>query len=71
MPARIALGATTWWEPALAVALALGAIAGLVLIAGRIYTAAILHSGATLKLRQAWRHGRPDSFEGRAESVNI
>jgi hypothetical protein len=55
MPNRIAMGATAWWEPVLAVALTLAAIAGLVQLAGRVYTAAILHTGPTLKLRDAWR----------------
>jgi ABC-2 type transport system permease protein len=55
MPGRIALGATAWWEPLLAVALTLAAIAGLVVLAGRVYTNAILHTGPTLRLRDAWR----------------
>jgi ABC-2 type transport system permease protein len=54
MPGRIALGSVTWWEPLLAVALTLAAIAGLVALAGRVYTNAILHSGTTLRLRDAW-----------------
>ena len=54
MPGRIALGAVTWWEPLLAVALTLAAIACLVVLAGRVYTNAILHSGNTLRLRDAW-----------------
>jgi ABC-2 type transport system permease protein len=57
MPARIALGAAAWWEPFVAAALALAAIGGLVLVAGRVYTGAILHGGGTLKLRDAWRRG--------------
>ena len=60
MPGRIALGSVAWWEPLLAVTLTLAAIAGLVVIAGRVYTNAILHSGATLHLRDAWHsEGRP------------
>jgi ABC-2 type transport system permease protein len=55
MPGRIALGAAAWWEPMVAAALAVAAIAGLVLLAGRVYTGAILHTGPTLKLRDAWR----------------
>ena len=45
MPGRIAMGAAAWWEPVAAAALTLAAIAGLVLLAGRIYTSAILHGG--------------------------
>jgi ABC-2 type transport system permease protein len=54
MPGRIALGSVTWWEPLLAVALTLAAITCLVALAGRVYTNAILHSGSTLRLRDAW-----------------
>jgi ABC-2 type transport system permease protein len=55
MPGRIAMGATTWWEPVLAGVLTLGAIIGLVQLAGRLYTNAILHSGPALSLKDAWR----------------
>jgi ABC-2 type transport system permease protein len=55
MPNRIAMGATTWWEPVLAAGVTLAAIAGLVQFGGRVYTGGILHSGPTLRLRDAWR----------------
>ena len=55
MPGRIAMGATAWWEPALAVGFTLATIVGLVRFGGRVYAGAILHTGATLKLRDAWR----------------
>ena len=55
MPGRIAMGAAAWWEPALAVALTLAAIAALVQFAGRVYAGAVLHTGPALKLRDAWR----------------
>ncbi len=55
MPGRIAMGATAWWEPVLAVVLTLATIAGLVQLAGRLYTNAILHSGPALSLKDAWR----------------
>ena len=55
MPNRIAMGATTWWEPFVAAALTLAAIAGLVQFGGRVYAGGILHTGPTLKLRDAWR----------------
>ncbi len=55
MPSRIAMGATAWWEPLVAVALTFVAIAGLVAVGARVYTGAVLHTGPTLKLRQAWR----------------
>ena len=56
MPNRLAMGATDWWEPLVAAALALAAIVGLVKVGGRLYTRAILRTGPTLKLRDAW-HG--------------
>jgi ABC-2 type transport system permease protein len=64
MPARIALGVTAWWEPVLATVLALAAVAALVVLAGRIYTNAILHTGPSLRLRDAWRPSRrPEHLE--------
>jgi ABC-2 type transport system permease protein len=55
MPGRIAMGATAWWEPVLAVAITLATIIGLVVLAGRLYTNAILHGGPRLSLQDAWR----------------
>jgi ABC-2 type transport system permease protein len=55
MPGRIAMGATAWWEPVVAAVLTLATTAGLVLLAGRIYTSAILHGGPALSLKDAWR----------------
>lgn len=55
MPGRIAMGAAAWWEPVIAAVITLATTAGLVLAAGRIYTAAILHSGPRLSLHDAWR----------------
>ncbi len=55
MPNRIAMGAATWWDPLVAVVLTLAAIAALVVLGGRIYTRAILHTGSTLTLGEAWR----------------
>jgi ABC-2 type transport system permease protein len=59
MPGRIAIGAAAWWEPIIATTLTLAAIAGLVLLAGRLYTGAILHTGPRLKLRDAWSATTP------------
>jgi ABC-2 type transport system permease protein len=55
MPGRIAMGATAWWEPVLAIMITLASITGLVQLAGRLYTNALLHSGPTLSLKDAWR----------------
>ena len=63
MPNRIAMGAAAWWEPVVAVAVSVAAIDGLIRLGGRVYSGAVLHSGPTLKLRDAWRRtpgpGRP------------
>lgn len=59
MPGRIALGAAAWWEQLLAVALAVAAIALLAVAAGRVYTRAILRTGARLRLRDVWRRAEP------------
>ena len=65
MPNRIAMGAAAWWEPAGAAVVTLATIAGLVVLGGRVYTRAILHTGPTLSLGDAWRgapvqsHRRP------------
>ena len=55
MPGRIAMGATAWWEPVAAAILTLATTAGLVHLAGNVYTRAILHSGPALSLRDLWR----------------
>lgn len=59
MPTRVAMGAATWWDPLLAATLTIAVIAGLVVLGGRIYARAVLHSGPTLKLRDVWRHTTP------------
>jgi ABC-2 type transport system permease protein len=58
MPNRIAMGVATWWDPVAAAAITIAAIAALVALGGRVYTHAILHTGATLKLGDAWRGTR-------------
>lgn len=55
MPNQIAMGVATWWDPLVAALLTVTTIAGLVALGGRIYTRAILHTGATLTLGEAWR----------------
>ena len=61
MPNRIAMEAATWWDPAVAVIVTLVTIAGLVVLGGRIYTRAILHTGAPLSLGEAWRGAPPSA----------
>jgi ABC-2 type transport system permease protein len=55
MPNRIAMGVATWWDPVFAALLTIAAITGLVVLGGRVYTRAILHTGAMLTLGEAWR----------------
>lgn len=63
MPFRIAMGAASWWDLVVAVGLTLAAITGLVALGGRVYTRAILHTGATLTVVEAWREA-PVPAEG-------
>ena len=70
MPGRIAMGAAAWWEPVIAAVLTLAAIAGLVQLAGRVYTRAILHSGPALSLRDIWRD-KAASGPGQAEQAPV
>lgn len=58
MPNRVAMGATAWWEPVVAAGLTIGTIAALAVLGGRVYARAVLHTGATLKLRDVWRDER-------------
>ncbi len=57
-PARIALGAAAAWEIALGVALMLGAIYGVITVAARVYTGALLQTGVRVRWGQAWRSAR-------------
>jgi ABC-2 type transport system permease protein len=56
MPTRIAMGAASWWDPLLAMSVTAAAIAGLVVLGGRVYAGAVLRVGPTVNLRDAWRH---------------
>lgn len=55
MPARIAIGSAPLWEVGVAVALAALAIVGTTWLAGRIYSTAVLRTGARVKLREVLR----------------
>ena len=57
-PARIAAGAVPLWEILLAVVVTLAAVVGVVRVAARIYSGALLAQGSRIKLRQAWRASR-------------
>lgn len=55
MPARIARGGVPAADMVLAVVLMVSVTAAIVLVAARIYRAAILHTGSRLTIRKAWR----------------
>jgi ABC-2 type transport system permease protein len=58
MPLRAALVGVPAWQLAAAVILLLAAIYGLLRAGARLYRNAVLHTGARLRLRDAW-HGEP------------
>ena len=55
MPMRTALGSAQAWEVALSIALVVASIVLLVWVGSRVYTGALLRTGGTVKLRDAWR----------------
>jgi ABC-2 type transport system permease protein len=55
MPARVVAGDVPAWELALSLGLLVAASALVLLVAGRIYRAAVLHSGSRVSLREAWK----------------
>jgi ABC-2 type transport system permease protein len=55
LPARSALTGVPLWEHALALVLVLVSISVLVRLAGRVYAHGLLHGGARVQLRTAWR----------------
>jgi ABC-2 type transport system permease protein len=55
MPVRISLGAATPLEIVAALVLSIGSTALLIPLAGRVYSGAVLRTGARVKLREAWR----------------
>ncbi len=57
-PARIAAGAVPLWEILLAVVVTVAAVVGVVRVAARIYSGALLAQGSRIRLRQAWRASR-------------
>jgi ABC-2 type transport system permease protein len=58
MPARIALGEAPAGEVVAALVITLAAAAALIPLAGRIYSGAVLRTGQTVKLRDAWQSAR-------------
>jgi ABC-2 type transport system permease protein len=58
MPALIALGEASAGEVVAALVITLGCAAALIPLAGRIYSGAVLRTGSTVKLRDAWQAAR-------------
>ena len=58
MPSRIILGAAPAWEIAASAAVMILATVLLIPLAGRIYSGAVLRTGASVKVRDAWRASR-------------
>jgi ABC-2 type transport system permease protein len=56
--ARTALSAIAWWEVALAAAVVVVASLGMIRVAARAYSGAVLSFGGRVKLREALRAGR-------------
>ena len=54
VPVRAALDAIPLWQYLLSIVMVLATIAGLTLVAGRIYAGALLRYGGRTKLREAW-----------------
>jgi ABC-2 type transport system permease protein len=57
-PARIALEAVAPWEIALGLVVTCATIVGVIRLAARVYTGALLKTGARVSWRQAWRTAR-------------
>lgn len=55
MPVRLFFGEALWWEPLVSLALLVVATVGVVLLAARIYTGALLRMGGRVKLGEALR----------------
>ena len=55
MPVRVAMLDVPWWQVGFAALFTAAGVAGLLRLGGRLYRGAILHTGSTLKLAEAWR----------------
>ena len=58
MPLRSSLVSVPAWQTVAAVVLMLAATSGLFLAGARLYRNAVLHTGARLRISEAW-HGEP------------
>jgi ABC-2 type transport system permease protein len=55
MPGRMAIGVAPLWQVLLSIVLAIGAVAAITWLGGRIYSNAVLRTGSRVKLRDAFR----------------
>jgi ABC-2 type transport system permease protein len=55
MPGRMAMGAAPTWQVLLAIVLALAAVAAITWLAGKVYSNAVLRTGARVRLRDVLR----------------
>jgi len=58
LPPRILVGAAPWYEVLGGALVTIAAAAALIPLAARIYSGAVLRTGTTVKLRDAWRASR-------------
>jgi len=58
MPPRIALGEAPAWQIAVAILVTAASAAALIPLAARVYSGAILRTGSSVKLREAWSAAR-------------
>lgn len=58
VPLRAALGAIEPWEFVASIVVTVAAIYALFVVGGRVYSGAVLHVGARMRLRDAWRGSR-------------
>ena len=68
MPIRIAIGAAPAWQVALSLGLSVATIAILVVLAGKIYSRAVMRTGARVSLREALKRGPALDEQVRQES---
>ena len=72
MPGRVALGVADWWEPVLAAVLTVATVAALVVVGGRVYARAVLHTGPRLGFREVWQRAAAGAPAGApAEAVPV
>jgi ABC-2 type transport system permease protein len=58
MPPRVALGQASAFEIVAAIVITTGSAAALIPVSGRIYSGAVLRTGSSVKVRDAWRASR-------------